>query len=33
MTEVLNAFCARLNGRRGARNRASRAMAHAELAP
>jgi putative resolvase len=33
MTEVLTWFCARLYGRRGARNRASRATAHAELAP
>ena len=33
VTEVLTSFCARLYGRRGARNRASRALAHAQLAP
>jgi putative resolvase len=30
MTEVLTSFCARLYGRRGARNRAARAMIHAQ---
>ena len=33
MTEVLTSFCARLYGRRGAANRAARALARAQEAP